>query len=329
MNQSEKSNHTPRTVFWRRLRYVVLCFIPLVLTGCATSFEGIPNSKQRFDEMIKPTAGTIVSTREHKKINEETLLARITGADVVYLGEKHDNTHSHNVQLKVIKNLLKTGRNVSIGFELFRKSHQPLLDQWSRNDLSLDQLRQKLKSSGHNPKLVDYYGDILDFARKKNLPLVGLKPSRKSVRRLVNHSRADTGASGQAPNADDDPQRKFLRKLFREHPSTGHGFRRFVRVQQFWERKMAGNIHRSLSNSDQPGTMVVLTGNLHVLYDFGIPEKLSNLDDWVQLTILTLPETQSLRETFELPESLSQNQVSPADYVWWVKPTTKNKKNIN
>lgn len=83
---------------------------------------------------------------------------------------------------------------------------------------------------------------------------------------------------------------------------------------------MAEKIHSYLKKTNEPRTVVVLTGNYHVIYDFGVPNKLDEFGGWTQLSVLTLPVDESLTKTLKLPAEINPDRVEPADYVWWIKP---------
>lgn len=290
----------------------------VILTGCAFG-TGSPSPAEPdagWNEAVysTPSAGTIVSTSKHRVVSRSEVFNRMSGENVIYVGEQHDNPHSHHVQLTVIKRLHQT-RRLSIGFELFRENEQHLLDQWSNEEISTKTFRRKLSENQSDPTLIEYYAEILRFARRRDIPLVALKPARKTVeqhRRTLLGSRSDR--TGDSPA----PQELFLKRTFANHVSTGRGFQVFVGVQQFWEARMAENINLFLRDKNSPNTMVVLTGNYHVAYDFGIPDDLEEKGTWTQASILTWPVDVSLRDRLGFPSGRRPAGVSPADYVWWI-----------
>lgn len=292
------------------LAILLLIVTTAFLEGCS------PKGTVSYGSNVhRPSPGSVFKTDPLKPSSPDELLKDALESDVLYLGERHDNPYSHEVQYKILKRLNKKGRSLAIGLELFRQDQQSLLDRWIRGDLSMERFRTKLSGRGNRTVLIEYYRDIMIFARQNKIPLLALKPERKTVRQPRDES--DSPDRSARPLT---PQEMFLKQQFQSHPSTGGGFHDFVRVQQFWERGMAEKIHSYLKKTNEPRTVVVLTGNYHVIYDFGVPNKLDEFGGWTQLSVLTLPVDESLTKTLKLPAEINLDRVEPADYVWWIKP---------
>ncbi len=76
-----------------------------------------------------PLAGRIWSPAEGAFLGEEALLARLSRARVVYLGERHDNPEHHLLQARLLRALLRLGRRPALAFEMFTSEDAPALSR--------------------------------------------------------------------------------------------------------------------------------------------------------------------------------------------------------
>ncbi|MFB6347539.1 MAG: ChaN family lipoprotein, partial [bacterium] len=259
--------------------------------------------------------GDIIKTGSQKIIPGKQFYQALASGDVIYVGESHGNIHSHKVQARIIKVLHQQRPGLSIGFELFRENQQSLLNDWRKGNISAETFRARLREKG-SERIYDYYSTVLNFARNQDIPLVALKPARKAVDKIRKNS---SKTSDRPDNSNsEDPQELFLRETFRNHVPTGRGFQSYFNVQKFWEQQMAENIHTALSRKNKSSRMIVLTGNYHIIYDFGIPKKLEPLGQYSQRSVMTVSVDKKLSDTLDLPASVNSGSVKPADYVWWI-----------
>jgi uncharacterized iron-regulated protein len=66
-----------------------------------------------------PLTGRIWDVSAAQFIDRENLVSRLTRADFLLLGEKHDNPDHHRLQAEVLRSLVAAGRRPAVGFEMF------------------------------------------------------------------------------------------------------------------------------------------------------------------------------------------------------------------
>ncbi len=296
--------------------------LSVVLTSCSSKSPSPDYSKVRIWNqpfVRNPAPNEIISTNPPRRINETDLIDNLARTNVVYVGEQHDDTGSHRVQLRILKKLHKKQGQIAVGFELFRQNYQDLLSRVFREKLTLRTFKNKLEANNGQGNLFEYYRPILKYARKHSLPLLALKPTRESENRVRQQSKeaSDTGNGSHHRSSDEVLQTRFLKEIFKDHVPTGRGFGSFVTVQRFWEHRMASNIHSYLRETNNPKRILILTGNYHVAYDFGIPDQLRERGNWIQTSILTVPVDKDLKDFLRYP-SIDGKKAKLADYIWWV-----------
>ncbi|MGA1538637.1 MAG: ChaN family lipoprotein, partial [bacterium] len=93
---------------------------------------------------------TIWNIESRKVVEQEELIEHFLGAEVIYLGEKHDNARQHEIQLQVLEALISKGKRPSIGFEFFTTGQTSLLMDFTQPSAPI----MNIKSNDHNPESV-------------------------------------------------------------------------------------------------------------------------------------------------------------------------------
>lgn len=77
-----------------------------------------------------PLAGRIWSQRAGGFVADAALLDAVVRADLVLLGEKHDNPDHHRLQAWVLQQLIARGRRPAVLFEMLSSENQAALTAW-------------------------------------------------------------------------------------------------------------------------------------------------------------------------------------------------------
>lgn len=221
------------------------------------------------------------------------ILPQLKTAKVIYVGEQHDQFAHHINQLSVIRYLHEAGLKVAVGLEMFQQPYQQALDDYLADNLSEAEF---LKQSQYFSKWrYDYnlYKPIIDYAKQKQLPLIALNIEGDISRQVGREGMPtlDDKARAQLPEAlDFEPlqYREDLKAIFAMHQNAsipgmktgaqhGHSvkprFENFHQAQVLWDESMAEAAHEFLQQHPQH-RLVILAGNGHVRYGYGIPERL-------------------------------------------------------
>ena len=73
----------------------------------------------------------VTDTATGELITPAMLPAALADARVLFVGEGHTEMESHRVELKVLEELVRSGRKVLVGLEMYPYTQQKFLDQWS------------------------------------------------------------------------------------------------------------------------------------------------------------------------------------------------------
>ncbi len=218
----------------------------------------VPYGGSPYKNLADLDAGQILHLPTGLVVNRKQMLDSISASRVIYIGETHDNIEAHKVQLQVIQFLAKK-YPVAIGLEMFRRSGQKKLNLFNQDQLSNQEFRHLFLSNWGSG--FELYKPIFEFARSKNLPLIGLKSSRK----VESHFRSGDSAPGDTlyPEIDEtDPyHRAFSMSIFGGH--TAKALEKPYRMLLLWEETMAQTVAEFLRNPvNKDKKLVVLAGEL-------------------------------------------------------------------
>jgi uncharacterized iron-regulated protein len=196
------------------------------------------------------------------------MLTDLATARVVFIGEFHDQRDHHNLQMEIIKGLFRQGKPLAIGFEMFDLEKQPLLDDWVRGKVPLEEFVARYQK-GWNIDWAEYDAIML-FARNNNIPMVALDAPAVVVR-MVNH----TGSRFLTPEirkrlpagvtTEISPSyRGFMSRAFDSHNIPEAMFENFCAAQGLRNSVMSRRIVSYLADKPER-TMVVIAGVGHAM----------------------------------------------------------------
>ena len=271
----------------RLMRAARICLFLIAAALPLASAAGSPAARADESGVCVPVGAWVVPGSEKKQENVIETLAR---HEVVLLGELHDEAEHHRWQLHTIAALFNYRPDMVLGFEMFPRSVQPVLDRWSKGELDETAFLREVDWSrnwGMNP---EFYMPLFHFARMHRLPMLALNIDRETNRRVAQRGLAALGSEREGvgdPVAASPSYRDRLFELFKTHPpgsaeanaeakADSEAFSYFVEAQIFWDRAMAEAIAGALRNERRP-LVVGIMGRGHVEYGDGVVRQLAAL----------------------------------------------------
>lgn len=270
----------------QRLRLLILlaCLGILFCTGLVNA-QKIPSSCR--PQIIVPDVRRYEGTNDTCKdliTSFPDALQSLAKADVVYLGETHDNPEDHQIQLQIIQELQRRNRKIAIAMEMFQQPYQNIINRYLAGKLSEQELveQSNYKQWGYP---WEYYAPILRFAGEKQLPVIALnipieitrKVTRSGLESLTPQQRKLIPPLSEI-RTDHVEYRQLLAEIFGQHQHSGHGnsnkFERFFLAQVLWDETMAAQVSKFLK-ANPNYQVVVLAGQGHIIYGYGIPSRVA------------------------------------------------------
>jgi len=291
--------------FGKRLGwFLVGLTVMIFLWGCAVAPKKkltIQDTDQSFEE------GVIISTKLGKPVSFQELLAELNSSQIVYIGEKHTNASHHQIQLEVIQALFKTHSNLAVGMEMFDHTYQDVLDLWSAGELNQKDFLKKSHWYANWSFDFSLYRAILEFIKENHIRLVALNipnhiPPKIREGGIDNLREDEKEHLPQQIDTSKTAHREYLQNVFDGHKHHFRGeveFENFYIAQCVWEDAMAEMISQHLKND----VMVVLAGNGHIQFKYGIPDRAFSRTDAAFRTIYLAPAGEVVEWDI-------------ADYIW-------------
>lgn len=223
-----------------------------------------------------------------RELTQSELLRDMARRQVVLLGESHTIYEIHRWQLHVATVLHALRPNMAVGFEMFPRRVQAVLDDWVAGKLSTNAFLQATDWPNVWGYDANLYLPLFHFCRQQQVRMLALNCHRPLVTRVgkegwdaIPHDERD----GLTPSADATPAyRQFLFDITggataasrQAKSADGPAFDRFVRAQQTWDRAFACNVAYALKQADPP-LVVGIIGQGHLQYGHGTPYQLRDL----------------------------------------------------
>lgn len=240
--------------------------------------------------------GKVILPASSSWTNSVALVDQLRDRKVVLLGEHHDNMEHHRWQLQMISGLHHTHPNLVLGFEMFPRQSQPVLDRWVAGELSEAEFLKQVKWSEFWTFDASLYLPLFHYARMNHIPIYALNVDRSLIRKVGADGwdkvpvTEREGVSKPAPASQ--RYKEMLASVFMSHGDkhgkgqkaeeqvaqilADPGFNRFVESQSAWDRAMAEGVAKGLKEH-QGSMMVAVMGSGHMMYHFGVPEQMQAL----------------------------------------------------
>ncbi len=258
------------------LRNALLFVLALVLGACGGGPQW--NAELPYPPEASPGVGDILHLPTGYYVDEDRMLANVSGQSLVYVGEMHDNPASHRLELTVLTAMHRRHPGkVALGMEMFTRSQQNILDRWVAGELSEKEFLKESRWFTEGWSFAfDYYRDILEYCRDNAIPVVALNVDKELARQVSMTELSEMTAEQRAllPEMDfDDPyQRAMVEAMVAGHDAGTPMLESFHRRQTLWDETMAQSVADYLQ--DRPDMhMMVMAGSWHVEYGFGIPRR--------------------------------------------------------
>jgi uncharacterized iron-regulated protein len=285
---------------------------------------------------LTASAWSVLDGDPPRAASEGAVVAAMGKKDVVLLGEQHDEDDDHRWQLQVLAALHAQRPDMVIGFEMFPRRAQPVLDNWVAGKLSVRQLLEQSQWETVWKLPAELYLPLFQFARINRIPMVALNIDQKLAKAIAEKGwdavpeTEREGVSRAAPASR--AYRDFLFEIYGEHGNvhgkdsakaqrTDAAFLRFVESQTAWDRAMAEALARPAgagTTGDRP-LVVGIMGSGHVRHGYGVPHQLHDLKVRNIGTLLAVPVSLDCSElkpgvadaVFALPEMAKAQPAPP------------------
>jgi uncharacterized iron-regulated protein len=118
----------------------------------------------------------VFDTRRNTFSDFEAMVADLARADVILVGEQHDDPNTHRLEAALLQGLLRRRVAVTLSLEMFERDVQPALDAYLAGRSTEEEF---LKGSRPWPRYATDYRELVELARAQGWPVVASNVPRR------------------------------------------------------------------------------------------------------------------------------------------------------
>jgi len=238
----------------------------------------------------------------------------IAWADVIVIGEQHDDAVAHSVQRAVVEETMARFPRTAVALEMLERNEQADVDAYLRGEIDVDVFMERTGSrhwAGKDTWVV-WYQPVIDAAKERGERVIAANAPRQFVRqaRLEGYDAlralpAEQRALFALPRRTQKPATfaRFCEVMGAGHgddPPPEEGLLAGFRSQSVWDATMADSIVRARdSGISQPGgapsarKVIHLVGQFHSDFEGGLIEELSARDGGLRILVISVQRRES------------------------------------
>jgi uncharacterized iron-regulated protein len=293
---------------------VISCWITFLVFGCAGKrpisepvVARIPDVSGVFHR------GQVIDLASGKDVSFDRLMDQASSRDVIFVGEIHDDPAHHLIETQILQGLFARDPSLTMAMEFFQQDQQAILDGYTMGDMTEEEFLNRVdwKKTWGYPYF--YYRPLMLLAKQHRLKVLALNAPGEIVRKVAREglSALDAEQRAQLPvdiGLTNEAERAYVRDAYGEHEHGNlQSFQFFYEAQCVWEETMAGHIADYMKDHRQK--VIVFSGNGHIIWKFGIPDRTQRQIPVSTATIMCYP----LLKTVTLERGI-------ADYLWLTAP---------
>ena len=233
----------------------------------------------------------------------EAMLADLAKADIVFVGEQHDDPATHRLEAAILDGLRRRGVAVVLSLEMFERDAQPALSAYLAGKATEEEF---LKTSRPWPRYATDYRVLVETAKTERWPVIAANVPRRYASDVAKGGRA---ALDVLPAADralaakdlacprDEPYFDRFADNMAKHPMPGSEklsaedkraqTERYYDAQCVKDETMAEAIAAGVPESGR-GTLVHVNGAFHSDFGQGTVERVRRRLDGRRVAIVSI-----------------------------------------
>lgn len=228
----------------------------------------------------------VYDTRRRVFTDFEEMAADLARADVVLVGEEHDDPNTHRLEAALLQGWERRGVPIAVSLEMFERDTQNALDAYLDGKSTEEEF---LSASRPWPRYATDYRELVELARTHGWPVIAAnvprriaqtvaKSGKDAVDALPDVDRALVARELQCPR---DAYFERFAESMNSHPASGQDEKTVSELTEryYWsqcvkDETMAESIARAFdTQKGRKGLVVHYTGAFHSDFGFGTAER--------------------------------------------------------
>jgi uncharacterized iron-regulated protein len=226
----------------------------------------------------------------------EQIIVKINKADVLFLGEQHDDMVAHTLQMQIFKAVFEKygiDKKVTLSMEMFERDVQIVLDEYLKNYISESHFISSSRPWGNYKT---DYRPLIEFAKQNKINVVAANAPRRYVNMVsrlgkdsVNQLSADS-KKWLAPlplGESSDAYAQKFNALMGQTSDSVNKHNSMLASQTLWDATMAYSVYEYLKQNKN-ALVVHLNGSFHTENRLGTVEQLLKYKSDARILVVTM-----------------------------------------
>jgi uncharacterized iron-regulated protein len=214
--------------------------------------------------------------------------------DVVFLGEKHDDSVGHTLEFEIFKAALEkygANRQVSLSMEMFERDVQIVVNEYLAGLITEKKFLDDSRPWGNYKT---DYRPLVELAKEKKLKVIAANSPRRYVNMVSRNGRDSLNSLSKEAKkmlpplpyaqASEAYSKKF-KALMGPSPEAQMGIDKILSSQSLWDAGMAYSVSQNLVKN---GLIVHLNGSFHTENRLGTVEHLLKYKPKTKVLVVTM-----------------------------------------
>lgn len=230
---------------------------------------------------------------------------------VIFIGEEHESRVSHHAELTILKGLAERDSNLVLALEMFERDVQDILDAYLKGKISE---KKFLKQSRPWPNYLEDYRPLIEFAKKKGMPVIAANIPRRTAAAVSMANQISPDVMGEdsiyLPKTvylkSKDYCRRFassIEEMPHFTPMKGMKVDGLYKAQVLKDAVMAASVEPFLDRRT-----LFCCGHFHSDYHLGIPYQLKKNHPKLKIVVIAMASSVE-----NLP---MKDRSRVADFIW-------------
>lgn len=165
----------------------------------------------------------VFDSKEKKFTDFESMLIELAKADVVFIGEQHDDPATHRLEIALLEGIARRRSNVVLALEMFERDVQQQIDDYLANKIGEQEF---LKNSRPWPRYATDYKPLVEFAKANGWKVIAGNVPRRYASQVAKNGlnvaeklpANERGFLAQQFTCPQDDYFKRFSETMNEHP---------------------------------------------------------------------------------------------------------------
>jgi uncharacterized iron-regulated protein len=231
--------------------------------------------------------------------------------NLIFVGEEHESRVSHHAELTILKGLAERDSNLVLALEMFERDVQDILDAYLKGKISE---KKFLKQSRPWPNYLEDYRPLIEFAKKKGMPVIAANIPRRTAAAVSMANEISPDVMGE--DKIYLPSAVYLKstEYYKRFASSMEGMPHFtpmkgMKVDGLYKAQVLKDAVMAASVEPFLGRLTLFCcGHFHCDYHLGIPYQLKKNHPKLKIAVIAMaPSVENL---------LMKDRSRVADFIW-------------